>query len=152
MKTRIVPFVLILMFSSSCTKEDLDNIDYFSFGSAHGFCQGNCADFFMIKDGAVYPDDIDYYSGSSLKFKSEPLTAENYKLAKKLVDGFPSYLIKNPDRTFGCPDCADQGGIHIEIKEKGQIKRWHFDTAISNLPAGIQEYVQEMTEVIEELK
>lgn len=152
MKTIIVPFVLILIFSSSCTKEDLNDIDYFSFGSAQGFCQGNCADFFMIKDGAVYPDDIDYYSGSSLKFKSEPLPAEKYKLAKKLIDDFPSYLIKNPDSTFGCPDCADQGGIHIEIMEKGQIKRWHFDTVISSLPAGIREYVQEVSEVIGELR
>jgi len=152
MKIKIVTFIVILILSSSCTKDNLDNIDSFSFGSAYGFCQGNCANFFIIKDGDIYPDDMDYYPGSSLKFKSEALPNEKYNLAKKLIDGFPEYLIENPNKTFGCPDCADQGGIHIEIEEKGQIKRWHFDTTISNLPTEIREYVQEISNVIEELK
>jgi hypothetical protein len=152
MKIKIVTFIVILIFSSSCTKDNLDNIEYFSFGSAYGFCQGNCANFFIIKDGDIYPDDLDYYLGSSLKFKSEALPIEKYNLAKNLIYGFPKYLIENPNKTFGCPDCADQGGIHIEIKEKGQIKRWHFDTTILNLPAEIQKYVQEISNVIEELK
>jgi len=152
MKIKIVTFIVILIFSSSCTKDNLDNIEYFSFGSAYGFCQGNCANFFIIKDGDIYPDDLDYYLGSSLKFKSEALPIEKYNLAKNLIYGFPKYLIENPNKTFGCPDCADQGGIHIEIKEKGQIKKWHFDTTILNLPAEIQKYVQEISNVIEELK
>ena len=152
MKIKIVTFIVILILSSSCTKDNLDNIDSFSFGSAYGFCQGNCANFFIIKDGDIYPDDMDYYPGSSLKFKAEALPVEEYNLAKKLIDGFPEYLIENPNKTFGCPDCADQGGIHIEIEEKGQIKRWHFDTTISNLPTEIREYVQEISNVIEELK
>ena len=152
MKIKIIPPIVLLLFLSSCTKETLDNPDYFAFGNAFGMCQGNCANFFLIKDNSIYPDEMDYYSGTSLKFKSEVLPDEKYNLAKELIENFPDYLLKNPDKTFGCPDCADQGGIHIEIKEKGKIKRWHFDTVISNLPSGIQEYVQQILNVIEELK
>jgi hypothetical protein len=149
---KIAPLIALLLFFTSCTKDKLENLDYFSFGNAYGFCQGNCANFFLIKGDKIYPDDMDYYYGSSLKFMEEALPGEKYNLAKKLIDNFPAYLIDNPNRTFGCPDCADQGGIHIEIKEKGQIKRWHLDTTVSNLPAAIQDYVKEIAIVIEQLK
>jgi hypothetical protein len=154
MKPKILFATFIVFISlSGCTKENLDNIDYFAFGSAHGFCLSNCADFFLIDDGNIYPDDFDYYyNESTLTFKSEPLSIEKYNLAKDLIDRFPNYLINNLNKTFGCPDCADQGGIHIEIKENGQIIRWHFDTNISNLPVQIQDYIQNISSVINQLK
>jgi hypothetical protein len=152
MKNRLAPVIIFLLFIISCSKDNLDNLDYFAFGNAFGMCQGNCATFFLIKDKSIYPDDMDYYLGNLLKFKSEVLPDEKYNLAQELIDNFPDYLIKNPNKTFGCPDCADQGGIHIEIQEKGVIKRWHFDTTISNLPAEIQDYVQGISNLIEKLK
>jgi hypothetical protein len=151
MKKKIVPIVALLLLLCSCTKDNLDNLDYFSFGNAYGFCQGNCTNFFIIQDDSIYPDDMDLYV-EPMKFKSEALSIEKYNLARKLIDNFPSYLIANPNKTFGCPDCADQGGIHIEIKENGEIMRWHFDTVISKLPSKIQDYVKEISDVIEQLK
>ena len=160
MRIKIVPFIILLLFLSFCTKNEpdkldnleIDNIDYFAFGNAHGMCQGDCTNFFIIINGKIYPDDMDYYLGTSLKFKSDALPVGKYDLAKKLIDSFPTYLVDNPNKTFGCPDCIDQGGIHIEIKEKGLIKRWHFDTTISSLPSEIQDYVQEIAVVLEQLK
>jgi hypothetical protein len=152
MKIKIAPLLVLLFFLSSCAKENLGDPDYFAFGNAYGMCLGNCANFFLIKDKSIFPDDMDNYMGMSLKFKSEILPDEKYILAQKLIENFPEYLIKNPDKTFGCPDCADQGGIHIEIQDKGVIKRWHFDTTNSNLPAEIRDYVKEISAVIEQLK
>ena len=151
MKKNIATILVLLVLLFSCTKDNLENIEYFSFGDAHGFCLENCANFFMLKDDNVYPDDMNRYL-EPMKFKSEPLPVEKYYLARKLIDNFPAYLRNNPGKTFGCPDCADQGGIHVEIKENGQITRWHFDTNISNLPSRIQDYVQEISDVIEQLK
>lgn len=151
MKNKIAYITVLMIFASSCTKDNLDNLEYFSFGKAYGFCQGNCTNFFIVKDANVYPDDMDRYVEPMI-FGSEALPAEKYNLAKSLINKFPSYLADNPDTTFGCPDCADQGGIHIEIKADGQIKRWHFDTNISNLPSRIQDYVEEISYVIEQLK
>lgn len=152
MKLILYPLITILLLLSSCQKDGLDSIEYFAFGNAYGMCQGNCTNFFLVKDNSVYPDDMDYYAGSSLKFKTEALPDEKYIRAKELIENFPGYLSKNPGKTFGCPDCADQGGIHIEIKENRQIKTWHFDTNISSLPPEIREYVKEISNVIEELK
>ena len=146
-----VPLIIFMMLLLSCEKDNLEDLEYFAFGDAYGFCNGNCANFFMIRDNNVYPDDMDRYDDPMI-FKSVALPAEKYYLAKKLINNFPSYLIDNPDKTFGCPDCADQGGIHIEIKENGQIKKWHFDTNISNLPSRIQDYVKEVSDVINQLK
>ncbi len=152
MKIKFLIIIFVFIFLSSCSKEDLGNIDYFAFGDAYGFCQGDCANFFMMKDSRLYPDNVASYNGTSLEFSGEALSVEKYDIAKKLIDNFPKYLIDNPDKTFGCPDCADQGGIHIEIQENGKITKWHFDTNIASLPAQIQDYVQEIKTVLVQLR
>ena len=151
MKKIIAFMTVMLIIALSCTKDNLDNLEYFSFGDSHGFCQGDCTNFFIIKDQNVYPDDMEQYTETMI-YKSDALPIEKYNLAKKLINKFPSYLADNPDKTFGCPDCVDQGAIHIEVKVDGQIKRWHFDTNISNLPSRIQDYIQEISYVIGQLK
>lgn len=109
MKTKISAIIATLLILFSCTKDNLDNLDYFAFGNAYGMCQENCTTFFLIKDKNLYPDDMDYYLGTSLKFKSDVLPKEKYDLARGLIENFPDYLIKKPNKTFGCPDCVDQG-------------------------------------------
>jgi hypothetical protein len=140
------------MFLSFCTKDSLNNIDYFIFGDSYGECLGNCANFYLIKDHNIYPDSMNIYYNSPFYFKKSPLSKEKYDLAKKLVDDFPDYLAKNPNQTIGCPDCHDQGGIHIEIKENGTTKSWHIDTEIIQLPAQIRSYLKEVQDVILQLK
>lgn len=147
--------MLLILISVSlfayCSKEKSSDPDYFAFGIAHGECLGNCAKFFQIKDNKLYADDMDYYSNSDLKFLKEPLSEEKYNTAKKLIEDFPDYLKNNPDKTFGCPDCADQGGIHIEIKNYDIIEYWHIDTDFNNQPAEIKGYIQEMILILEQL-
>ncbi|MCX6334918.1 MAG: hypothetical protein NT092_11550 [Bacteroidia bacterium] len=152
MKLKYIITLGLIFFVSFCKKDDPLDIDYFAFGTAYGECLGNCANFFMIKDNNLYADDMDYYSGSTLKFQNEPLPVEKYNLAKQLLDDFPGYLEDNPNVSFGCPDCADQGGIHIEIKEDGVVKSWHIDTFVTNQPDKIRDYIQEMLDVLEQLK
>lgn len=153
MKIKLFPIIIISLWLSSCSKDYLDKIDYFVFGDAYGFCLGDCANFFMMKDGRIHSDNnLAYNNGTPIEFHEEPLPAEKYVLAKKLIDDFPKYLVNNPDKTFGCPDCADQGGIHIEIMENGQITKWHFDTNIASLPSQVQDYVQEIKTVLAQLR
>lgn len=139
---------LSILITTSCNKADLSDIDYFAFGTAHGECLGNCAVFFKIEAGKLYPDDMLYYS-ENLNFMNDPLPDARYQLVKKLVDDFPKYLLDNPDKTFGCPDCADQGGIHIQISEKGTLKNWHIDTVVDNQPAEIRGYITKVLSAIE---
>jgi len=152
MKTKIIPIFLILLSISFCTKDNLDNPDYFVFGDAYGECIGNCATFFLIKDNNVFPDSMVTYYTSPLTFKKSPLQKEKYYLAKKVLEDFPKYLSDNPNITIGCPDCHDQGGIHFEIMENGTVKIWHVDTEIDQLPVEIQSYISEVRNVILQLK
>ena len=151
MKRTLLIFFMIILISGSCEKDDLLDVEYFAFGTAYGECIGNCAKFYMIKDNSIFPDDIDYYSGA-LSFSSQKLAEAKYLLAKKLVDDFPQYLVSNPNSTYGCPDCADQGGIHIEIKENNDIKLWHIDTVVANQPEDIRAYISELLGVLAEME
>lgn len=94
---------------------------------------------------------MDYYS-PDLKFQKTPLPIDKYNSAKKLIDDFPEYLRGNPNKTFGCPDCADQGGIHIEIKTNDRIEYWHIDMDVENQPEVIRDYLQEMLLIIYQLQ
>jgi uncharacterized protein YlaI len=152
MKTKLLLIVISISLFSSCSKETSFDFDYFAFGTAYGECLGNCAKFFQIKDNKLYADDMDYYFNSDLKFLNEPLPAEKYNQAKKLIEDFPDYLKNNPNKTFGCPDCADQGGIHIEIKNNDRIEYWHIDTDLNNQPTEIKDYIQEMLLILEQLQ
>jgi len=139
-----------MLFLSFCSKDDND-IDSFAFGTAAGECYGNCARFFLIKNNNLYPDDMDYYYNADLKFQNEPLSVDKYNLAKSLVDDFPIYLKNNPNKTFGCPDCYDQGGVHIEINRNGDIEIWHIDMSVDSQPTEIRNYIQEMLNILEQL-
>jgi hypothetical protein len=148
-KSKILPVSIILfVLLFSCEKNDLSDIEYFAFGTAYGMCYGNCANFFLIKDNNLYPDNMTYFISDSLIFSNVALPGEKYDIASKLIKDFPEYLERNPDLTFGCPDCHDQGGIHIKIIEKGQPKWWHIDTDIIQQPDEIKPYVKEILDVI----
>ena len=151
MKSKLIFPALLIFVIFSCRKDDLSDIDYFAFGTAYGECFGDCATFYMIKGNYLYPDNIEYYTGS-ISFKSEPFPDEKFTLAIQLINKFPEYLLDNPDKTFGCPDCADQGGIHIEISDKGKLKKWHIDTTVENQPAEIRSYIELLIGTMRQLK
>ncbi|MGE5457583.1 MAG: hypothetical protein ACM3RX_04450 [Methanococcaceae archaeon] len=142
----------LILLILSCTKDELLKDNYFVFGSAYGECTGDCATFFLMENDKIYPDNMSSYYNSTLTFKNDPLPQSKYDLSEVLIDDFPKYLTDNPNQTFGCPDCHDQGGIHIQIMENGEIKSWHLDTEISSLPAEIQSYVQEIQGILQQLR
>ena len=66
--------MVILSLSASCTKETLENIDYFAFGSAHGFCLSNCAGR-VAKAG----DEVVIYQAGSLKMRINYSGSQEFK-------------------------------------------------------------------------
>jgi hypothetical protein len=146
-----ISIVIISLLACSCEKDNqLSGNDYFIFGTAHGECIGNCAIFYKITEDKLYIDDMDYLA--EFVFLPEPLSYEKYLLTIGLVEDMPEYLSENPDETFGCPDCADQGGIHIEYRKNGVTHFWHIDTDVSQQPIEIREYVVELLSVMESLQ
>lgn len=146
----IVLSALVLFGFNSCKKDPRVNQDYFAFGDAHGHCITDCARFFKISNHAIFADDLDRFQGS-LSFQSKPLENSKYELAKVLEEHFPDFLENNPNQTFGCPDCVDQGGYHIEIRQNNVTRFWHIDTNVNEQPAEIRNFVQELESVLSTL-
>ena len=154
MKTFLL-FLLLPLLASTCEKEKteaaLPEIESISFGTAYCFCTTNCVKSFLIQNQQLFADDMDKCNDPK-QYQTVPMPNDKYLLAKPLIDKFPAYLQSNPNKTIGCPDCLDQGGINIEIKEKnGTVKFWHIDTNVSSQPIEIREYIQQLINVLGQL-
>ncbi len=150
--SKVLAICFVLLAGFSCDKSNSGTINSLSFGTAHGMCAGDCAIFFKIEGDKIYPDSSLRYSDfGSLVFAATPLSNEKYLLAKELKDSFPVYLLKNVNQTIGCPDCADQGGIHIEVRQNETVKFWHIDTDTSKQPVEIRRYIERLRTIISQL-
>lgn len=151
MKPLIILIFLVALFSS-CEKNHLSPDVSLIAGEAYGFCAGDCAHFFQINNTNLFRDNVDRYTGDVPTFEAVPLSEANYKLANSLLTSFPQYLLDHTNQTIGCPDCADQGGIHLYYTEGNQQFFWHIDTFVANQPVEIRDYIVEVRGVIAELK
>lgn len=130
--------------------QPIDNAaEYIVFGDGYGECGGDCTHYYMLKDGKLYADSMDIYSGPAL-FKVAPLPNTKYLIAQPLIAEFPGYLKNNADTIIGCPDCRDQGIFHFEYKENGLLRRWTVDP--DSIPTQMQTFVQHVSKVLDSLK
>ncbi|MFZ1808245.1 MAG: hypothetical protein WAU36_13530 [Cyclobacteriaceae bacterium] len=154
LKNRLVLLLLILATLSGCEEEnnEPDSDGSLIFGVAYGFCAGDCAHFFLIKDGALFKDNIERYSGDEVYFDGDPLPEDKYVLAKSLLQQFPEYLRERPNETIGCPDCTDQGGYHLILNSNTGSQYWHIDTSTASQPTEIKTYMDQVRTILEQLK
>jgi len=149
MKTFLL-FLLVPLLSFTCNKNSATHVESFSFGTSHCFCASGCVKSFQIKNGQLFADKMDKCNDPQ-QYESTPLPDQKYQLAKSLQQ-LPAYLLSNPNQTLGCPDCADQGSINIELKDKnGTVQSWRIDTNKSSQPVEIQEYIKQLLLVLEQL-
>jgi len=125
--------------------------DYISFGRAYGECGGDCAHFYLFKDFALYADDMSQYNGTA-SFSTTPLASEQLTKALSAVTALPRNATYG-DTTFGCPDCHDQGGLHVSfrIKAGDPMTTWHADTDSTKQPAALRPFFRKVTEVLNQL-
>ncbi|HRW98728.1 MAG TPA: hypothetical protein P5280_04525 [Cyclobacteriaceae bacterium] len=150
-----IPLILVISIIFSSCKDDSDPASrdgYFVFGEAYGFCAGDCAHFYKIEGGKLFRDNIERYGVDMPTFNDVPDDQSNYDLAESLVNSFPKYLINNANQTFGCPDCADQGGYHLYLQNGTEILFWHIDTFADNQPEEIRPYVAQLREILVQLR
>ncbi len=141
-----------MIITTSCEKSNLSPELTLIFGEAYGFCAGDCAHFYQINDQHLLKDNIEQYESTPPGFDSTPLSTADYELAKPLLVDFPAFLLGNTNQTFGCPDCADQGGIHIYYSNNTASFFWHIDTNVDNQPPEIRDYIKQLRDVIAALK
>jgi hypothetical protein len=155
-KTTIYLFSLLLLLAlviMSCKKktDSLEAPPAFLFGTSYGECGGDCDHYFALKDGQLYPTSGKYFPGP-IVISNSPLSADKTAIAQQLLSKLPAYLLSRPNKEFGCPDCHDQGGIHIEYATGSDIMKWHIDTDTTALDPDIRSFSYEVLNTIEELE
>lgn len=148
---KLLALIFIIACIAGC-KKDSNTVKLqgdFSFGVAYGFCVGNCAHFYTVKNGQLYGDNMDRFNGE-LSFNDTPLPNDKYEIAKPLMDSFPQFLLNHSDTTLGCPDCTDGGLAYIEIIQHGVKKHWLID--IQRKPTEIAGYLDKLEAVVTQLR
>ncbi len=150
MKKVFLLLTVLAIVLSSCEKNKLSHDDYFIFGVSYGECMGDCAIYYKIQNEMLYSDFMET-PWQELSFNDQNLSNSNYLQAKSLFEELPSYLNKNSNQTFGCPDCIDQGNIYVEQSIDGTKTYWNIDTDIDQLPEEIREFTTLLMETIDSL-
>ena len=151
MKYMIIGLSALLV--SFCSKEDgltLNDNDYFVFGHFYGFCIGeDCVKVFKLTKDQLFEDTTDNYLATDFDFI--PMGKEKFELVKDLIHAIPDQLLKEDKGTIGCPDCADQGGLYIEISNKGRIQSWRIDQNKSAVPTYLNDLMDQVNAAINRL-
>lgn len=124
--------------------------DTFIFGVEGGLRPGNYS-YFKIQNERIYSSKAYTAGQDAVAFNTDPLASEKYMIAKKLKENFPDYLLAHPNQTFGCPNCADQGGIHLEMEHNGTLQTWDIDTNTNQQPIEIRSFIEKVLKIISEL-
>ena len=153
---------MVAMLATSCKKdtenlqpqalagESVESTNSFVFGKTIVKCAtGDCAEFYKIENGALYPDITVHNDGTEpIPFSKTALSNEKYLIAKELEATMPDYMRSRPNQDFGCPNCYDQGLYRVESINNGVVTYWHLDTNISALPAEVQPWAQRLESVL----
>lgn len=128
--------------------------DVLIFGLDYLECGGDCAFIFKLEANQLFEDDdVNFITSldQELTFLSTPRRAEDFELAKQLLEEFPEQLMEIEPGLIGNPNNHDQGGITIEIHRAGTVKRWYVDTVTRKQPDFLVPYTQKLTEIVNQL-
>ena len=143
----IISFIGIILSCSSDDKIIINEQNFLVFGHFYGMCIGeSCVETFKLTDKKLFEDTIDDYSGQNLAFIE--LENDKFEQIKNLVDFFPNQLLNERETVFGCPDCADGGGLFIQYSENGKIKSWRIDQNKNNVPTYLHNFMDKVNEKI----
>lgn len=144
-------FSTVFMLSSSCKKDTAEAIgepDYLIFGHFYGMCQGEeCVETYKLTSNALFEDTNDSYSNPNFQFQE--LGNNLFVQVDGLEDDFPNGLWNASESTFGCPDCADQGGMLIQYSVNGVVKTWRIDNSKNAVPTYLHPFMDKVREKID---
>lgn len=137
----------------SCSDDDegnqikINDQNFLVFGHFYGMCFGEgCIETFKLTDRSLFEDTVDDYGGQNMEFIE--LDNNAYELSRDLVDFFPNELLNQNETYFGCPDCADGGGLFIQYSENGNLQNWRIDQVKDNVPEYLHNFIDKVNEKI----
>ncbi len=136
----------------SCSIDDDNEINikeqnFLVFGHFYGECFGEgCIETFKLTNKLLFEDIIDDYNGQNTEFVE--LDNDLFEQVKNITDFFPNQLLNQNETVFGCPDCADGGGLFIQYSENGNIKSWRIDQVKRNVPEYLHTFIDKVNKKI----
>jgi hypothetical protein len=161
MKTyRIFLLALTTLILGAChdkvdKSDPQDTGSYLVFGSYYGMCQGDdCVTFYLVRDGKLYKDKKHQYptNGTLHEGDYEAISDDKYQLVKDLSGKVPEKLLSESSTSIGCPDCADGGGIYIEINSTEGKRFWYLDNNDRETPEYLHDFIAEVNAKIKALR
>lgn len=140
-------FLLVVALTfSSCNSDDdatFEDGDYLIFGHFYGMCVGEtCVETFKLTDNRLYEDSLDDYTATDFKFYQ--LGQDLFDQVKDLKNDFPEQLLLEDETFFGCPDCADGGGLLIQLFKDGKLYTWKIDQMKENVPEYLHDFMDKV--------
>ncbi|OEK05021.1 hypothetical protein [Roseivirga misakiensis] len=135
MKKILALTFLFYLVISGCENENLPiDSEYLLFGNFYGHCQGDCFNAFQVDNEKVQSDDADgHFTFDQYQFEStRTLDKSAFSEARSLLKQIPSELITSEIESYGCPDCADQGGYFMIFETDNEKQMIIIDTADTN--------------------
>ena len=138
--------ILVLCTIYSCNKNSTEpaipeSPDYLVFGQFAGGMSAEASQLFRV-DLSTFEQDIvtDFFPRLDYDFEAEiTMSQADWNNARQLIDLLPQSLIETESNTYGCPDCADQGGYFLEFGNNDQSKKVLLD--INDTPDQTQDIV-----------
>lgn len=110
---------MLLLSIASCKKEETTTnttVQRLVLGTYFGECLTNCATVFALDSAKVQQDTlVNFIIPTNYVFVGVDLSNDKFEQVKHLLTEVPTELTTTPDKTYGCPDCHDQGGIYVEV-------------------------------------
>lgn len=126
---------------------ETEAFDDMIFGHAFGMCQGEtCVETYQLNETTLYEDSVDDYSHKSFNFSQ--LDNATFNKVKDLLNKIPAALWNTKAGSVGCPDCADGGGVYVQLTKDGVTKSWFIDNNLSNVPENLRGFVNDVNAAI----
>lgn len=126
------------------------------FGTYYGMCFGNCVNIYQLTETSLAKDDSAKYNTLSWTYNfttTQVLDVSKFNKAKDLLNQVPSEMLVNNNKTYGCPDCHDQGGIFVMIENGSAIIRLSLDRDnTSDQSVEVIAFKDKLIAVIDQLK
>ncbi len=150
---KVVLILMLAVIATSCSNDDdgditLNEQDFLIFGHFYGECEGEeCVETFKLTDTQLFEDTNDNYAGQNLDFTE--LDNAIFQQVADLITFFPNDLLLEDMDVFGCPDCADGGGLFIQYSKSGIVQSWRIDQGKENVPEYLHSFMDKVNEKID---
>ncbi len=147
---RSIFFLLsLVLFGFGCDSDD-DEVscdkETIIFGHFFGECSGErCVEIYMLQELSLFEASNEFFDTSDFDF--DELSNDLYAQVEDIRIFFPRELINTSSQTYGCPDCADQGGIYVQLVDRGG-REFFIDQDVSEIPEFLRDFAGVINERI----